>query len=386
VLVDQLLPQREGWDISILGTDIQGDALEKARRGIYSPWSFRLVEPTLQARYFQEQRAEYQLNARIRDMVTFRQGNLFKDAFPNAAAGLSNIDLILCRNVFIYFKWNAVSVVLDKFARTLRSGGYLMTGHAELNAQDRGQLQVRELLGSVVYQRLSDSSPAPKAAPENSQAQPPALHTTTVFHGVTVTSPTGRPASLPQAAQPIVSSTQMPAPRTSSTQPASDNKVTFDALANLLHEAQTQIRNGAYESAANKVEQLLRDEPQNYLALCLLAQAYANLGRHEEAAHRCREAIAMDSFAPLPYSLLAHIAEEKGDSEEAKELLKKVIYLAPSFAPAYLELGALYEKEGAVARAQKMRATALGLLQDMAPEAVVEPYGLTSQELIRQLR
>jgi chemotaxis protein methyltransferase CheR len=99
ILIDQLLPQREGWDIFILGTDIQGDALEKARRGIYSPWSFRLVEPTLQARYFREQRAEYRLNERIRDMVTFRQGNLFKDEFPNAAVGLSNIDLIVCRNV-----------------------------------------------------------------------------------------------------------------------------------------------------------------------------------------------------------------------------------------------------------------------------------------------
>jgi chemotaxis protein methyltransferase CheR len=160
----------------------------------------------------------------------------------------------------------------------------------------------------------------------------------------------------------------------------------FNTLPDLLQEAQTQFRNGAYSAAARKVELLLREEPQNYGALCLAAQAYANLGRHEEAAHRCRQAIAIDSFAPIPYSLLAHIAEEEGNSEEAKELLKKVIYLAPSFAPAYLDLGALYEKEGDTARAQKMRATALGLLQDMAPEAVVEPFGVAAQELIRQLK
>jgi chemotaxis protein methyltransferase CheR len=83
--------------------------------------------------------------------------------------------------------------------------------------------------------------------------------------------------------------------------------------------------------------------------------------------------------------LLAHIAEEQGNSEDAKALLKKVIYLAPSFAPAYLELGALYGKEGDTARAHKMRATAVRLLQDMAPDAVVEPYGVAAQELISQL-
>jgi chemotaxis protein methyltransferase CheR len=134
------------------------------------------------------------------------------------------------------------------------------------------------------------------------------------------------------------------------------------------------------------LEYLLRAEPQNYLALYLAAQAYANLGRLEEATHRCRQAISIDAFAPLPYSLLADIANEQGDSEEAKNLLKKVIYLAPSFAAAYLELGALYEKEGDVTRAQKMRATALELLQALAPDVIVEPYGIASQEIIRQLK
>ena len=132
MLVDQLLPQRNGWNICILGTDIKEAALEEARLGVYSPWSFRLVEPDLQQRYFKEQQTDYKLDARIRSMVTFRQGNLFKDQFPNTAAGFYDMDLILCRNVFIYFEWTAVSVVIDKFAGTLRDGGYLMTGHLSL--------------------------------------------------------------------------------------------------------------------------------------------------------------------------------------------------------------------------------------------------------------
>jgi hypothetical protein len=57
----------------------------------------------------------------------------------------------------------------------------------------------------------------------------------------------------------------------------------------------------------------------------------------------------------------------------------------PSFVPAYLDLATLHNKEGDAARAKKMRATALELLQAMTPQAVVEPYGLTAQEMIRRL-
>jgi chemotaxis protein methyltransferase CheR len=369
MLVDQLLPQREGWNIFILGTDIKEAALENARRGVYSSWSFRLVEPALQRRYFAQQRADYRLEARIRDMVTFRQGNLFKDEFPTASTGLFNIDLILCRNVFIYFKSSAVSVVLDKFARTLRNGGYLMTGHGELNAQDRGQLQVRELPGSIIYQRLSQTPAAPKFASTSAGA------------GSATAAPLSEiVAHLPHSPQPAIPST-----RTATTQPARAKEAAPTLLSPQLEEAKTLFRQRSYGACAEKLEHLLRIEPHNYLALCLIAQTYANLGRLDEATHRCRQAIAIDTFAPLPYNLLAHIADEQGDSEEARNLLKKVIYLAPSFAPAYLELGALYEKEGDAARAQKMRTTALGLLHALAPDAVVEPYGLTSRELIRQL-
>jgi chemotaxis protein methyltransferase CheR len=145
MLVDLLLPQRQSWNIFILGTDIKEAALEEAQLGIYSPWSFRLVEPDLQQRYFKEQQANYKLDARIRSMVTFRQGNLFKDQFPIKAKGLFDMDLIVCRNVFIYFEWNAVSVVIDKFADTLRPGGYLMTGHTELNTRNVEKLQARVL-------------------------------------------------------------------------------------------------------------------------------------------------------------------------------------------------------------------------------------------------
>ena len=84
MLVDMLLPERDGWDILILGSDIDQTALAKARRGHYGQWSFRMVPPALQQRYFQRKGDEWALDERIRRMVTFRAGDLIGEPFPGS--------------------------------------------------------------------------------------------------------------------------------------------------------------------------------------------------------------------------------------------------------------------------------------------------------------
>ncbi|MEK6725752.1 MAG: CheR family methyltransferase [Deltaproteobacteria bacterium] len=102
ILLDGLLPDRRDWNISIVGTDINEDTLGKARLGAYTQWSFRMVEQEVQGRYFKRRRDEWEIDERIRNMVTFSYGNLIEEAFPNHE--ICNMDLIMCRNVFIYFK------------------------------------------------------------------------------------------------------------------------------------------------------------------------------------------------------------------------------------------------------------------------------------------
>jgi chemotaxis protein methyltransferase CheR len=62
------------------------------------------------------------------------------------------MDLILCRNVFVYFEYQYISQVLKKFAKTLRPGGYLMTGHAEVHNHVMHDFQPKVFPESVVYQ------------------------------------------------------------------------------------------------------------------------------------------------------------------------------------------------------------------------------------------
>lgn len=186
MLVDTLLPARDGdgWEIFILGSDIDQTALEKARRGRYRQWSFRMAPPTLQHQYFQHQGDEWLLDERIRRMVTFRAGDLISEPFSDGE--LRDMDLILCRNVFIYFAADAVTAVADKFAGALSEGGYLLTGHTELIGHRLRNLRSRLFAEGVVYQRLSPlpvvpplvahrPPPPPAVAPPRPYQPPPAM-------------------------------------------------------------------------------------------------------------------------------------------------------------------------------------------------------------------
>ncbi|HIK09694.1 MAG TPA: tetratricopeptide repeat protein [Oscillatoriaceae cyanobacterium M33_DOE_052] len=153
IMVTELIPNLEAWDISIVGTDINQELVQKAQTGVYSSWSFRTIEAGQKEAYFQESKGEWRLNEEIRSLVKFHQGNLVADTFPNSALDISNMNLILCRNVFVYFDAPSIALVLEKFYHTLKPGGYMITAHAELHGQDLGMFRPLIFSQSVIYQK-----------------------------------------------------------------------------------------------------------------------------------------------------------------------------------------------------------------------------------------
>lgn len=190
ILLDMLLPERDDWTILIIGSDISSDALAKAGQARYGQWSFRQVPAELQERYFLREQDQWTLEKRIRDMVRFRAVDLIAEPFPNI--DFQDMDLILCRNVFIYFDADTVTTVANKLAATLNDGGYLMTAHAELSDVHLPDMRSRLFTASVVYQRLS---PIPaQYAPAVIDKPTPSLPPPTVKMGV---------GSLPSASTPV---------------------------------------------------------------------------------------------------------------------------------------------------------------------------------------
>ncbi|MCX5894094.1 MAG: tetratricopeptide repeat protein [Deltaproteobacteria bacterium] len=363
ILMDELLPRQEYWQVRILGTDINGNALEKARRGIYGPWSFRMCRDELKRDYFTAQKDAWEIKGRIRNLVEFRQDNLL-DLSKDLNSELQGVDLILCRNVFIYFNKEGISQALDRFSRLLREGGYLVTGHGELHGHGLvlKTFQARVCEGSVIYQKIAPGAcqPAPKA-PE------------------TVRPPQALPKRAPSAHR-----TRLKAARKVGKAPA---VVTSPKPPETSSTLKDLFSRGDYAAAIALGDSIVKQDPKNFEVLHLLAQAYANKGQHDQAADLCREMLKTKTQAAIPYFLLAHIAEAQGDHEEAKKLLKKVLYLDPGFVGAYLELSGLYAREHDRKRAESMRQTAVRLLMRMAPDQMVEPYQeVTAGELVSLLK
>lgn len=358
ITLRELIRDWSNWRITILGVDINSIALEKAQAGIYNQWSFRRVEEQTKQRYFKSSGNQFQLSPIIRDLVTFKQVNLYQDHFPTKESPLQEMDLILCRNVFIYFDPKVVNQIINKFYSVLQPEGYLITGHAELSGLDLSQFQTQIFPESLVYQRpLKGETPTvtPKIVSQQIYSPPPL---------------------------PVIKKPQPTPPVTNVPKKENSPQPTKESL---LNEAEIAYKEKDYDRATSKLKALLKQSPSEFAAHYLLAQIHANLGKYEEAKQSCQEALAREEFSIEPYYILAKIAEEEQDLNQAKQLYKRIIYLEPNAFIAYLELSHLYEITGDQPRQEKMKNTAIQLLQKLPAEQTLSQFNnLTVAELLQE--
>jgi chemotaxis protein methyltransferase CheR len=112
-------------DIQVTATDIDDGALEKARNGNYLDRSIRDVPTNYLKKYFKQDGVMFQVTDDLKHAVKFQKQNLLLDRFE------PNHDLIVCRNVMIYFTEEAKQHLYQKFAQALRPGGILFVGSTE---------------------------------------------------------------------------------------------------------------------------------------------------------------------------------------------------------------------------------------------------------------
>ncbi|HEY9697304.1 MAG TPA: CheR family methyltransferase [Trichocoleus sp.] len=368
ILLTELIPDSCQWNISILGTDINQTALQRARQGIYSNWSFRSVPVELKQRYFQAHRHEWKIAAPIQAMVKFKPKNLVYDEYFHTDSDIHNFDLILCRNVFIYFNPEAIDRVIKKFYSALIPGGYLLTGHAELQGQNLQQFEILSFPESVIYQRRQYFQPVESCSNQSNRLEKPFLKIPVV------------PSFDPAICLSAFSSVPLPQKPAVLTALVEKQPGVEDELA----EIRQLLKQKAYLAAIEQARAVISSTPKNALAYYLIAQAYANLGDYTQAVFYSEQSIQIDISTANPYYLMAQIAEEQGEVDRAKALLKKVIYLMPTSAYAYAELGFLYYQEGSLERARRNWQSALSFLQNLnVNEPIYE--GLIVSELQARL-
>lgn len=120
-----LLKKNYMKESSVLATDIDEGAIAKAKQGIYTERSLQDAPKDLVSKYFTKDAMTFRIGQEVKNQVTFKKHNLLADQFD------TGFDLIICRNVMIYFTEEAKHELYLKFSRALRPGGVLFVGSTE---------------------------------------------------------------------------------------------------------------------------------------------------------------------------------------------------------------------------------------------------------------
>ena len=139
-----------GRDLRVYASDISRPVLLKSRRGLYRESAFRETSDLLRARYFVEKDGLYRVCDEVRKHVDFIHLNLLDES---KIALLGTMDVILCRNVIIYFDAETKRRVIETFYDRLRPGGYLLLGHSESLINVSSAFELAHLVRDLVYRR-----------------------------------------------------------------------------------------------------------------------------------------------------------------------------------------------------------------------------------------
>jgi len=306
-------------ELRILGTDLNHQSLAKARRGVYSNWSFRKIPVKYLEKYFKPlDERFYKIDEKIRHAVTFQHHNLKQGPYPPSPKW-TQFDLIVCRNVLIYFDKETSFEVLNNFSKVLKDEGIFILGPAEMPSLYFKQFKPQLINDLIVYRK--NGFVLHKSATNKSQG----------MNRLTVTSRKPKKLKI--------------------------EKRLFQLPNNDKHES--VVENSVDEKALIKK---LADQGELQEAL-QLAKRYVERKPMEEEAHY----------------LLGTIYFEIGELDKAKTSFEKTLYLKPDFLMAYFHLANISSMQSNQNNVLKYFSTMLDLLNHYpADQSIPFSDGLTA--------
>ena len=141
----------DDYDIEIIGSDIDSNVLRLAQNGVYSTRSLQRLPPHLISRYFEKMSDDrYRLISAIRQSVRFTQVNATDH---QAMRNYAQIDIILCRNMLIYFDDKSRLLAAQLFYDCMAPGAFICLGHSESMSRISAMFMLRSFPQAIVYQK-----------------------------------------------------------------------------------------------------------------------------------------------------------------------------------------------------------------------------------------
>lgn len=337
----------------IVATDLSRRALGAARRGRYTRWSLRGIPDDAKQRYFEPAGEQFDLAATVRKDVEFRYLNLAEDAYPSLASGIWGMDLILCRNVLIYFGAETIARVARRLIDSLSEDGWLLLGASDPAIGDLVPCGVVVTAAGLAYRRPGRETLRPRMVATPAFSLPPL--------------PDVPP---PEPPNPVV-----------------EEEVAWSSAV----DAARAYAAREFERAAELAGRSIQRDGSDPALWIVLVRALANRGALREAGHACAAALDRHrTSAELTY-LHAVLLAEAGRHKEAATAARRALYLDRRLVVGHLALGAALARLGDPDGARRAVLNARRLLAAMPPEAIVsasdgEPAGRLAEMTRVQLR
>ena len=319
ITLTEMLPDFDDWALHLVGTDLNEYALKLARRGVYRKWAFRHTDIDFQYRYFDPVADGLQIKSNIRRLVMFRHSNLL------SGAPMPQFDVILCRNVLLYFSHKYASRAESIFYDALSLGGWLLLGQAESIRDRRDRWLTHLFPGAPVYQ---------KPAKE--------LHL--------------KPGQFAFKQHEKLDNVRQPSPR--------EIDITQSTALQAIHDED-------YPLAESLLHRLIAAQPNRPQLHLLLAVVHANRNELTEAHAQLDTVLSLDPLMADAHYLQAMVFTEEGRSQEAEKSLRATLYCQRNHPLASFMLGNLFAQHGSLIQAQKHWTNAQHAVSALQPDSPI---------------
>jgi chemotaxis protein methyltransferase CheR len=338
ILVKGVLGESFGtWRVSIVGTDINDSFLNLARQARFGKWALRSMPAEERERYFLASgKDQWLVRPEFRSLVRFEKHNLLSLLDGTSPLELTDFDLILCRNVLIYFHPDTVIRIVEALHNRLAEEGWMLLGHAEPNPTFSAMMQTLNLPGTVAYRSGSGLELPSVSSFERPNPYPRDI------------------ASLQSAPKPVE-----PTKRQALLRPAKDP---FKA----------------------PVSRAIPQAPDAFLDQ---VKAQANSGDFVAADALCRKALADQPLSAVLHFYHGLILQALKRPDDAENSFLKSIYLDKSFAMAHYHLGLMLLAEGRSGAGRRALTNAARIAAAMPDDRLLdEADGLTAMDLRNLVR
>lgn len=307
LLKEHFGPRLAGWDVSILATDINRKFLAQAGEGCFKDWALRSLEDAARNRYFIHSGSGWSIKPQFRAGVNFQCHNLARHPFPSMVNNLFAFDIILCRNVMMYFTREVMSRLVSQFRRTLLDGGWMLVGPSETDIEFFRPFRTVSVPGATLYQNSGEQSPRPEWAPPRIESGPYLAPAPPIpFIGY-------KPPDLARIqVPPIPAASHAPG----------DSSADLERFLSLLDAAKWQ-----------------------------------------EALETCEKLIAANRIESVTHFYHGLVLEQLGKFSEAEQALRRAIYLDRNMALAHYHLGLFFQKRKQPLQAQRSFINTLQILE-----------------------